>query len=84
MGTSASTEFKRPRPELVGMEVTVRVAGDEPRAVEVDPDATYADLLAAVDLTPHEATVLVDGQPVPADASVDAESVRVLELVKGG
>jgi len=66
------------------MDVTVTVAGEEPREVTLTDDATYDDLLAAVDSSRHEATVLVDGRPVPADASVDAESVTVLELVKGG
>lgn len=66
------------------MEVTVRVAGEEPRAVLLGDDATYADLLDAVDRSPHEATVLVDGQPVPADAPVESSDVTVLQLVKGG
>lgn len=66
------------------MDVTVRVAGEGERTVSLDADATYADLLAAVDRSPHEAAVLVDGQPVPADAAVEASEVRVLQLVKGG
>lgn len=66
------------------MDVTVTVAGEEPREVTLADDATYDDLLEAIDSTRHEATVLVDGRPVPADAPVDAESVTVLELVKGG
>lgn len=66
------------------MDVVVAVAGEEPREVRLDADATYADLLAAVDRTPHEAAVVVDGRPVPADAPVDAGRVTVLQLVKGG
>lgn len=66
------------------MDVTVRVAGEDARAVSLDPEATYADLLAAVDRSPHEATALVDGRPVPDDAAVDAAEVTVLQLVKGG
>lgn len=66
------------------MDVTVRVAGEDASEVSLDPDATYADLLAAVELSPHEATVLVDGRPVPDDATVDAAEVTVLQLVKGG
>lgn len=66
------------------MEVTVEVAGEQARDVNLDPDATYADLLAAVDRSRHEATVLVDGRPVPADAPVEATDVTVLQLVKGG
>jgi sulfur carrier protein len=66
--------------------VTVRVVGGERREVAVGADATYADLLRAVDRTPHDATALVDGRPVPADAPVDpaVEAVEVLRLVVGG
>jgi|GEM_PF-4567910 len=71
--------FQDPR-----MDVTVRVAGAEPTTVDLPTDATYAELLQAVDRSPQRATVLVGGEPVPADAPVDAEAVRVLELVKGG
>lgn len=66
------------------MEVTVQIAGDGTQSVALAADATYADLLAAIDRSPHEATVLVDGRPVPDDASVDATEVTVLQLVKGG
>lgn len=65
------------------MQVEVEVVGDETHSVTVE-DGTYADLLAAVDLSPHEAAVLVDGRPVPEDATVAAETVRVLRLIKGG
>lgn len=64
------------------MGVTVDVKGGETATVD-DPD-TYEDLLAAVELSPHEATVLVDGKPVPEDAAVDADEVVVLRLVQGG
>lgn len=67
------------------MRVTVSVAGAEDREVAVDgEDATYGDLLAAVDLSPQEAAVLVDGRPVPEDAPVAAERVEVLRLIQGG
>lgn len=66
------------------MQVTVTVAGEEPTAVELPADATYEDLLHAVDSSRHEATVLVEGRPVPADQPVAADAVTVLELVKGG
>lgn len=66
------------------MDVTVEVVGEKPREVSLSADATYADLLAAVDLSPHEASVLVDGTPVPEDQPVEAERVRVLRLVAGG
>lgn len=66
------------------MRVEADVKGEETEVVDLDPDATYADLLAAVDLSPHEATVLVEGRPVPEDERVTADAVTVLRLVKGG
>ncbi|HKJ57890.1 MAG TPA: ubiquitin-like small modifier protein 2 [Halobacteriales archaeon] len=67
------------------MRVTVSVAGSEDREIAVDgEDATYADLLAEVDLSPQEAAVLVDGRPVPEDAPVEAERVEILRLIQGG
>ena len=62
--------------------VTVEVVGSETH--ELDVEGTYADLLDAVGLGPHEATVLVDGRPVPADGEIDADHVRVLRLIRGG
>lgn len=74
--------------------VTVEVAGEGDREVDLDAvgsdtvsDAetpTYADLLSAVDLSPHEASVLVEGRPVPEDRPIEAERVTVLRLIKGG
>lgn len=64
------------------MAVTVDVKGGPTEEVE-DAD-TYGDLLGAVDLSPHEATVLVDGRPVPEDDQIDAREVTVLRLVQGG
>lgn len=72
---------ERPRPR---MEVTCEVVGEGERDVEVGEGATYADLLRELDLSPHEATALVDGSPVPDDATVEADRVQVLRLVKGG
>lgn len=65
------------------MRVTVSVAGEADREVTVE-DGTYGDLLATVGLSPQEATVLVDGRPVPEDRAVDAERVEVLRLISGG
>lgn len=65
------------------MHVTVDVVDGESHEFEVT-DETYADLLAAVDLSPHEVSVLVDGRPVPEDQPVAASEVRVLRLVTGG
>ena len=55
------------------MQVTVDVKGDAVTEVEAPADATYADLLAAVDLSPQEVTVLVDGRPVPEDQPVSVD-----------
>jgi sulfur carrier protein len=66
------------------MQVTVDVKGEDSTVVEASADATYADLLDAVDLSPQEVTVLVDGRPVPEDEFVSVEHVTVLRLVKGG
>ncbi|MGB9964438.1 ubiquitin-like small modifier protein 2 [Halobacterium sp. CBA1126] len=65
------------------MRVTVEVVGEDTHEFDVT-DETYADLLEAVDLSPHEVSVMVDGTPVPEDQPVDAEHVRVLRLIRGG
>jgi sulfur carrier protein len=66
------------------MTVTVELVGEGTR--EVDPEGTYADLLAPFEVTRHEVSVLVDGQPVPTDAPVDTDvkQVRIVRLIKGG
>jgi len=65
------------------MHVTVEVVGEESHDLEVE-DATYADLLDAVGLSPHEVSVMVDGRPVPEDRPVETDHVKVLRLIKGG
>ncbi|AXR79812.1 ubiquitin-like small modifier protein SAMP2 [Natrarchaeobaculum sulfurireducens] len=81
------------------MRVTVDVKGEGTHEIDLEqPDAdgatasteanvtkpTYADLLAEVELSPHEVSVLVDGRPVPEDQPVETEHVTVLRLIKGG
>lgn len=66
------------------MEVTVDIKGEATETVAVDGTTTYGELLEAVDLSIHEATPIVDGRPVPDDQPVEAETVTVLRLVKGG
>ena len=66
------------------MHVTVEIAGEDTHELEVDADATYADLLAPVDLSPHEVSVLVDGEHVPTDQPVEHDHVQVVRLIKGG
>ncbi|MFB6113154.1 MAG: ubiquitin-like small modifier protein 2 [Halodesulfurarchaeum sp.] len=65
------------------MEVTVDVLGGETHTVSVT-DGTYSDVLDAVDLSPQEATVIIDGRPVPSDQPVEHDEVAVLRLVQGG
>jgi sulfur carrier protein len=66
------------------MHVTVEVAGEDTHEVEVDADATYADLLAPLDLSPHTVSVMVDDRTVPTDQPVETDHVRVVRLIKGG
>lgn len=66
------------------MRVHVDVVNGEAYEVDLDDDATYADALRVAGFGPHEATVLVDGTPVPEDAPVEAGEVQVLRLVQGG
>ena len=66
------------------MHVMCEVVGEDTRDLELAADATYGDILEAVGLSKQEASVLVDGSPVPADRPVAAESVRVLRLIEGG
>ncbi len=66
------------------MDVTCEVVGEGTHELELSADATYGDVLEAVGLSSHEASVLVDDSPVPEDRPVDTDSVRVLRLIKGG
>lgn len=65
------------------MDVTVEVVGEDTHEVSLS-DPCYADLVRAVDLSPQEVSVMVDGRSVPEDAAVDAEHVTVIRLIKGG
>lgn len=65
------------------MRVTVEVVGEDTHEFDVE-NATYADLLTRIDVSPHEVSVMVDGTPVPEDQPVDTDHVRVLRLIKGG
>ncbi|MWV65878.1 thiamine biosynthesis protein ThiS [Halorubrum sp. JWXQ-INN 858] len=66
------------------MHVTVTVVGGDEHDCALEDGATYADLIRAVGYHPQEASVLVDGSPVPGDRVVDAERVTLLRLIKGG
>jgi sulfur carrier protein len=65
------------------MDVTVDVVGGETHEFAVDTE-TYADLLGAIDLSPHEVSVVVDGRPVPEDQPVESNHVSVVRLIRGG
>jgi len=66
------------------MRVTLDVAGGEVHELDAPDGTTWADLLSEVGLSPHEASVLVEGTPVPEDAAADAAQATVLRLVQGG
>ena len=66
------------------MRVSVEVVGEGTAEYDLPDDATYADLIREAGYHPQEASVLVDGSPVPGDRVVDADSVRLLRLIKGG
>ncbi|GAB7010383.1 ubiquitin-like small modifier protein SAMP2 [Halorubrum trueperi] len=66
------------------MRVTVEVVGEGTAEYDLPDDATYTDLIREADYHPQEASILVDGSPVPGDRVVDAETVQLLRLIKGG
>lgn len=66
------------------MNVTVEVVGEDTHELAVGDDATYADLLESVGLSPHEVSVMVEGTTVPEDQPVESDHVRVVRLIKGG
>jgi len=66
------------------MNVTVDVVGEGREECSLADGATYGDLIRETGYHPQEASVLVDGSPVPADRVVDADEVRLLRLIKGG
>ncbi|WP_255151588.1 ubiquitin-like small modifier protein SAMP2 [Halorarius halobius] len=66
------------------MRVTCEVVGEGTEERDLPDDATYGDVLRELDFSPHEASVLVDGSPVPEDAPVETDDLQVLRLVKGG
>lgn len=66
------------------MDVVARVMNGEEHTVELSEGATYARLLDEIGENPEAAVVVVDGRPVPEDATVDAEEVEVMRTVSGG
>ncbi|MFO7925114.1 MAG: ubiquitin-like small modifier protein SAMP2 [Halobacteriota archaeon] len=66
------------------MDVTCEILGEGTHEIDLPADATYGDVLDAVGLSTHEASVIVDDSPVPEDRPVDSASVRVIRLIKGG
>lgn len=66
------------------MNVTVDVVGEGTETHDLADDATYDDLIRAAGYHPQEASVVVDGSPVPGDRVVDADEVQLLRLITGG
>ena len=66
------------------MDVTVEVVSEDTHELSVAAGATYADLLAELEYSPQEVSVLVDGTPVPEDQPVESETIQVVRLIKGG
>ncbi|WP_324760075.1 ubiquitin-like small modifier protein SAMP2 [Haloarcula montana] len=66
------------------MHVTVEVAGEETHEVAVGEDATYAEVVESLDLSPHAVSVMVEDRTVPTDQPVDSDHVTVVRLIKGG
>lgn len=66
------------------MEVVARVMNGDEHVVELPDGATYARLLDEIGENPEAAVVVVDGRPVPEDATIDADEVEVMRTVSGG
>jgi sulfur carrier protein len=66
------------------MRVACEVPGDRTHDLDLPEDAVYGDVVRAVGYSIHEASVLVEGTPVPEDAPIEADRVTVLRLVQGG
>jgi sulfur carrier protein len=65
------------------MRHTLEIVGEDTHEFDVSGE-TYADLLDAVGVSPHEVAVLVEGTPVPEDRPVEEDHARVVRVVKGG
>jgi sulfur carrier protein len=66
------------------MRVAADVMNGETHEVELPEGATYARLLDEIGENPEAAVVVVDGRPVPEDATVEADEVEVMRTVSGG
>ena len=66
------------------MRVAADVMNGETHEVELPEGATYAHLLDEIGENPEAAVVVVDGRPVPEDATVEADEVEVMRTVSGG
>lgn len=66
------------------MEVVARVMNGDEHVVELPDGATYGRLLDEIGENPEAAVVVVDGRPVPEDATIDADEVEVMRTVSGG
>ena len=67
------------------LEVRLHGFGEPQRSVALEPEATYADVLAALDIPSESVLVFSNEQPVPVDDPVDrTATVRVVRIVSGG
>ncbi|MCX2819034.1 MAG: sulfur carrier protein [Methanobacteriota archaeon] len=66
------------------MKVHANVMNGGTHEVELAEDATYARLLDEIGENPQAAVVVVDGRPVPEDATIDTDEVDVMRTVSGG
>lgn len=67
------------------MSITVELVGEGTKEVDCAGER-YGDLLAPLDVSRHEVSILVDGRPVPADKQIEegVDHVRVVRLIRGG
>lgn len=79
-----SASLTRKESVLESMKVLARVMNGKDHEVELPEDATYETLLDSIGENPEAAVVVVNGRPVPEDASVEAEEVEVMRTVSGG
>lgn len=76
-----------PRPTVPAMRLTVRLHGfsEKERRVDVADDATYDDVLRALEVPSETVVVFADKRPVPIDAPLEADQdIRVVRVVSGG
>lgn len=68
------------------MKIKVKIlsGGATEHAREVPVGTTYEDLLELLRINPETVIVLCNGNPVPLDEKMTADSVDILKVVSGG